>query len=307
MSGPGPASGGCRSVLSRGSDPSRPSLTGGDVPAFSHPMDYLELSPPPPLDRMVHRFWFLRTRVGAEPAVQTIVPDGRGEIVLHLGEPFAELDAAGQSRPQGRALVAGQLTGPFRLVPRPGADVIGIRLRTGAAHRLLPPQRELTGRVVPLTDVGRALEPCLLDAVRGETDPRGRAASLCAALARVLSSGAFGAVDAAVARLEPGQPTTISELARSVALTPRTLQRRFHAEVGLDPTLLRRILRFRAAFRLLERLPPGRWSRVASRAGYFDQAHLIRDFRRFAGAAPSVFFDAGPELARAFSAAEPAE
>jgi AraC-like DNA-binding protein len=270
-------------------------------------MDYLEISPPPPLDRVVHRFWFLHTGAGAEPGVQPIVPDGRCEIVLHLGEPFAELDAAGRSRPQGRALVAGQLTGPFRLASRPGADVIGIRLRTGAAHRLLPGQRELTGRVVPLADVGRALEPCLLDAVRGETDARRRAASLCAALARVFSSGSFGAVEAAVAQLEAGRPTTIGELARSVALTPRTLQRRFQAEVGLDPTLLRRILRFRAAFRLLEQLPPGRWTRVASRAGYFDQAHLIRDFRRFAGASPSAFFGAGPELARAFSAAEPAE
>jgi AraC-like DNA-binding protein len=235
----------------------------------------------------VHRFWFLRTGAGAESsAVQTIVPDGRCEIVLHLGEPFAELDGAGRASPQRRALVAGQLTAPFRLASRPGADVIGIRLRTGAAHRLVAPQRELTGRVVPLADV-----------VRG----------LGATLARALSPRPTGAVEAAVALLESGRPGTIGELARSVGLTPRTLQRRFRAEVGIDPTLLRRILRFRAAFRLLERLPPGRWSRVAPRAGYFDQAHLIRDFRRFAGAAPSVFFGGGPELARAFSAGEAAE
>ncbi|HEY9442989.1 MAG TPA: DUF6597 domain-containing transcriptional factor, partial [Gemmatimonadales bacterium] len=94
-------------------------------------MDYLELSPPPPLDRLVHRFWFLRTGAGAESSgMQTIVPDGRCEIVLHLGEPFAELDGAGRASPQRRALAAGQLTAPFRLAARPGADVIGIRLRT---------------------------------------------------------------------------------------------------------------------------------------------------------------------------------
>ena len=271
-------------------------------------MDYLELSPPPPLDRVVHRFWFLRTGAAAESSgMQTIVPDGRCEIVLHLGEPFAELDGAGRASPQRRALVAGQLTAPFRLASRPGADVIGIRLRTGAAHRLVAPQRELTGRVVPLADVVRGLEPRLLDAARTETDLRRRAASLGAALARALSPRPTGALEAAVALLESGRPGTIGELARSVGLTPRTLQRRFRAEVGIGPTLLRRILRFRAAFRLLERLPPGRWSRVAPRAGYFDQAHLIRDFRRFAGGAPSVFFGGGPELARAFSAGEAAE
>jgi transcriptional regulator GlxA family with amidase domain len=104
-----------------------------------------------------------------------------------------------------------------------------------------------------------------------------------------------------VARLESGPVRSVPALAGAVGLTPRTLQRSFLDEIGVDPTLLRRIFRFRTAFGLLGELPPGRWSRVAPRAGYFDQAHLIREFRRFAGAPPSVFFGAGPELARAFS------
>ncbi|HKU59671.1 MAG TPA: helix-turn-helix domain-containing protein [Gemmatimonadales bacterium] len=266
-------------------------------------MDYLELSPPPPLDRVVHRFWFLRTGDGPDASgTQTIVPDGRAEIVLHLGEPFAELDQAGRARPQQRALVAGQLTAPFRLRSCAGADVVGIRLRTGGAQRLLAlPQSELTGRVVPLADVMRGVEARLLDAVRGEFDLGRRAAMLGAALARTLDLRPDGPIEAAVARLETDRSCTVGDLARSVGLTPRSLQRRFQSEVGMDPTLFRRILRFRAAFGQLERLPPGRWSRVASRAGYFDQAHLIRDFRRFAGASPSAFFGADPELARAFS------
>jgi AraC-like DNA-binding protein len=218
------------------------------------------------------------------------------------------VDAAGRAIPQGRALVAGQLTAPYRLASRPEADVVGIRLRTGAARRLLAlPQAHLTGRIIPLVDAVRGLEPRLLDAVRGETDARGRAARLAAALGRLLSPWSAGPVEAAVTLLETGRPGTIGELARSVGLTPRTLQRRFQAEVGMDPMLLRRILRFRAAFGRLERLPPGRWSRVAPRVGYFDQAHLIREFRRFAGTPPSAFFGAGPELARAFSGGEPTE
>jgi AraC-like DNA-binding protein len=272
-------------------------------------MDYLEILPPPPLDRVVHRFWFLRTgEDAASSGIQTIVPDGRAEIVLHLGEPFAEVDPTGRALRQDRALVAGQLTAPYRLASCPGADVVGIRLRTGAAQRLLAlPQAHLTGRVVPLADAVRGLEPRLLDAVRGETDARRRATRLASALGHLLSHGSSGPVEAAVALLETGSPGPIGALARSVGLTPRTLQRRFQAEVGIDPMLLRRILRFRTAFRRLERLPPGRWGRVAPRVGYFDQAHLIREFRRFAGAPPSVFFGAGPELARAFSGGEPAE
>jgi AraC-like DNA-binding protein len=265
-------------------------------------MDYHELLPPPPLDRIVHRFWFLRGDGSGE--AQTIVPDGRVEIVLHLGEPFAQMDEAGLPRPQPRAIAAGQLTSPLRLLPRAGAEVVGIRLRTAAARRLLRvAQRELTGRIVPLGEVARLLEPRLLDAVRAAADSGTMIKRLGTALAHALDGARPDPIEAAVARLESGRARAAGELAVAVGLTPRTLQRRFMDEIGVDPTLLRRIIRFRAAFVLLEKLPPGRWGRVAPHAGYFDQAHLVREFRRFAGAPPSVFFGAGPELARAFSGA----
>ena len=249
--------------------------------------------------------WFLRGDEAGAP--QTIVPDGRVEIVLHLGEPFAEVDETGRAVPQPRALAAGQLTSPLRLLPRPGAEVVGIRLRTAAARRLLRvPQRELTGRIVPLGDVVRRIEPRLLDAARA-ADLRTRIERLAGALIDLLDDRRSSAIDAAVARMESGRTQTVPELAASVGLTPRTLQRRFLDDVGMDPTLLRRIFRFRTAFGLLESLPPGRWSRVAPRAGYFDQAHLIREFRRFAGSPPSVFFGTGPELARAFNGSSATE
>jgi transcriptional regulator GlxA family with amidase domain len=69
--------------------------------------------------------------------------------------------------------------------------------------------------------------------------------------------------------------------------------------------VMRRVLRFRRAFRMLDQAPPGTWAQVAAHAGYFDQAHLIRDFRQFAGAAPSEFFGTEPELARAILAGDP--
>lgn len=76
------------------------------------------------------------------------------------------------------------------------------------------------------------------------------------------------------------------------------------AETGLAPKLLMRVLRFRRAFRLLDRSAAGGWGRVAVSAGYFDQAHLIREFREFAGAAPSVFWESDPELSRALLGGE---
>ena len=263
-------------------------------------MEYVELPPPPPLDRLVHRFWFLRGAPDRPDAVETIVPDGRPEIVLHLGEPFAQADGRTR-RVQAPVLAAGQLTGPLRLHPRDGADVVGIRLRPGGAAALLGlPQQELTGRVVPLAEVAPRLASALLDAVARVSGRRARAAALVHALARGVIREPGGPVAAAVARLEADPALPIGRLASTLGLTPRTLQRRFLDEVGVGPRMLRRILRFRVAFGLLDRSPPGRWAAAPARAGYFDQAHLIREFRRFAGAAPTAFFRTAPDLARAF-------
>ena len=91
----------------------------------------------------------------------------------------------------------------------------------------------------------------------------------------------------------------LRELAGKLGVTLRTLERRVTADTGLGPKPLQRVLRFRSALRLLERTPRGQWSGAAIRAGYYDQAHMIREFRSFAGMPPSEYFGAEVPLSRA--------
>jgi AraC-like DNA-binding protein len=79
----------------------------------------------------------------------------------------------------------------------------------------------------------------------------------------------------------------VRELAANAGMSVRQFERRFITEVGVTPKLYARILRFRHA---LDRKPShGAWAGIAQDAGYFDQAHLIRDFRDFAGAPPARY------------------
>ena len=64
---------------------------------------------------------------------------------------------------------------------------------------------------------------------------------------------------------------------------------RFHADIGLPPKTVARLLRFRRAVDRCAAAPSSRWSDIALDAGYLDQAHLIRDFRQFAGMTPVEF------------------
>lgn len=60
---------------------------------------------------------------------------------------------------------------------------------------------------------------------------------------------------------------------------------RFRAHVGLPPKTVARIMRFERAVRLLERETYG-LADLAFACGYYDQAHMNRDFREFADASP---------------------
>jgi AraC-like DNA-binding protein len=63
--------------------------------------------------------------------------------------------------------------------------------------------------------------------------------------------------------------------------------------------MLADILRFRRVFDAIERDSARPWTDAALAAGYFDQSHLVRDFRRFVGCTPTEFAAARPGLASA--------
>lgn len=261
-------------------------------------MKYLELPAPPPLDTIVHCFWFLR---GAEAAgePQVVVTDGRLEIILHRGDPFERRGGDGTWHPQALTLVSGQLGAPLTLRATGLTDLVGIRFRTAAASAILRfPLARLADRVEPLGDLMPRLAEALRVAGAGSCQP----SELVALLSAVLLKHAVHAPDAlaaaAVQRLDqPGVPG-VEQLAKDLGVSARSLERRVLAATGAPPVRLRRVLRFRRAFRLIDQAPSGTGARIAAQAGYYDQAHMLRDFHQFAGAPPSAFFREDPALAR---------
>ena len=83
------------------------------------------------------------------------------------------------------------------------------------------------------------------------------------------------------------------ELARRVGWSPRYLQRRLLTETGLTPKAAARVTRFDRARRALQRHAAGvngcTLASLAAGCGYYDQAHLAREFRELAGCPPSVW------------------
>lgn len=86
----------------------------------------------------------------------------------------------------------------------------------------------------------------------------------------------------------------ISNLANIANMSVRSFERRFIRQTGTPPKLLCSIARFNHAFSLKLGNPGESWTTIAALSGYFDQMHLIREFKRFAGNPPSAFIKDTP-------------
>jgi AraC-like DNA-binding protein len=79
----------------------------------------------------------------------------------------------------------------------------------------------------------------------------------------------------------------IDQLASLACLSTRQFERQFWQRIGLPPKYFSRLVRFSQAWMIKEQQPDISWIKIAHECGYFDQMHLIRDFKEFAGVNPS--------------------
>jgi AraC-like DNA-binding protein len=161
-------------------------------------------------------------------------------------------------------------------------DGVEIRLTPPAARRLLDlPLGELTNEVVEVEDVHA-------ERLNELPDWPARFAALDAALARRLADAPpiKPELEHAWRRLATSHGSArVADLAQETGYSRRHLTARFREELGLPPKALARVLRFEQARRALEAGEP--LADVAYATGYYDQAHLNRDFRDLAGITPT--------------------
>lgn len=266
-------------------------------------MLYLERPPPPALAPFVRCLWLYESAAAdaVAPSSQRIVPDGHPELILHHGDRIAELGPDGRARLQPRLILAGQISRPLQLLTPARSGVIGVRFHAGGARALVgaPMSNATDLRLDLAAEWGRDADD-LIDAVQNAHNAEHRLALVAQSLAERLQRSAWQPdplVTRGVGAMRQATPgLTIEQLAQAGGVSPRQLERRFLREVGVSPRLLASILRFRRLFDVLEHSPGG-WAGAAVAAGYFDQAHMIRDFKRFAGQPPQAFCRSAAGLA----------
>ena len=204
--------------------------------------------------------------VGA-PVEHRVVPAGCADILFTSEGGTARLEAVGPMTVyRDHVLARGTLVG-VRFHPGMWRG----HLRAGGA--------ELTDRVVGLEELWNGRARALLDRM-GEARDAGQRIAL---LAKELKN--HTGTNACATLIRRCGAVSVEELARESGWSARQLRRLFLQETGLTPKLLGRVLRFRRALGAMEQRRRA-FADLALECGYYDQAHLIHDFRRFAGRTP---------------------
>ncbi len=83
--------------------------------------------------------------------------------------------------------------------------------------------------------------------------------------------------------------TRVDHIVEQFAVNKRTLQRLFQQYVGVSPKWFIQRYRLHEVAEQLHRRLPIDWAQLALDLGYFDQAHLIKDFKMLVGKTPTEY------------------
>ena len=265
-------------------------------------MQYSEFHPDSPLNRFVECLWTLSSPDPVNEAqVERILPDGCVELILNFGSCVTQHTDSNTST-QPRNFLVGQMTGPTFISPAGDVDLLGVRFHPGGAFPFFRiPLSEMTDQVVELGCLSSVLETQLLSVCHGAVTSVARVAAVAASLTKRLPTiHDVNLMDMAEIVVSSRGLRSVDQLAQDAGISCRQLERRFLQGVGLGPKLLSRILRFQQVFRAVERADNS-WAAVALECGYYDQAHLIRDFNKFARQTPGVLFAERNHLTESFT------
>lgn len=220
----------------------------------------------------------MASSVADEPFAIDWLPNGRTSLVVRVSE--AGLGDAYVVGPRTRAKFK-RASGFLR------ATVI--QFKPGWSPSLFGvPANSLTDQLVMLEDLwGASSRDITAELVAARSVPAVLdRLSLAVAARTPFESASAHLARRAIRRFEATE-TRVQVVAQQLGVTARHLRRAFVESVGVGPKEFARGVRLHRAIRESARCKD--WGQIARSTGYYDQAHLIGDFRDLVGLTPSAY------------------
>jgi AraC-like DNA-binding protein len=251
---------------------------------------YALRAPAPALQPFIEHYWFVTHAAGVPVDLRVeVFVDARADLIFNFGAPYWREVIGGETVEHARSNLDAQRLWPIRIVQRGQVRITGVRFRLGGLGPFArAPLAAWTNRTpVPALVLGEEAT-ALEEALGREDDLDAQARRLDAFFgARLPAGGAFPQFTRALRLLvDSGGGASVKAIAEAARASRRHIDRLFARYLGIPPKTVGRVLRFQGALRALMSEPAGPLADVAAAAGYFDQAHFIKDFKRMSGGVP---------------------
>jgi AraC-like DNA-binding protein len=213
----------------------------------------------------------------------------------HVAIPRPEIDVVVRFGPAARGGIDAHAFGArervHRKIPRGVLRTLSARLRLGAPEAVLGvPASRVARRIVALEDLwGETATRRLYERLVEARDAQQAVRVFEGAIADRLALGTRRPSPIAIHAANKLASSHVNVVAGELGVSDRHLRRVFRESVGIGPKAYAKLARFRRALRAAREQDEAGWAHVATVAGYYDQAHLIAEFRAIADATPRAF------------------
>jgi AraC-like DNA-binding protein len=237
----------------------------------------------------IEHYWFVSSVEGPVDLRVDVFVDARADLVLNFGAPYTRQVLGGEAVEHGSPNLDAQRLVPIRIVQRGLVRIAGVRFRLGGLAPFTRVElRAFTGHTPRPSAVFGEHADALEHAIGSSHDPSAQAELFDRFFrAQLVLDAAHTRFALALDHLTRSDGNaTVEELSSITGVTSRQIDRLFARRIGIAPKTTGRVLRFQRALRALMRDPGRALAEIAADAGYFDQAHFVKDFRRMTGGVP---------------------
>ncbi len=230
----------------------------------------------------------------ADPLVTRMIPGGPESISFNFGDPWKVRNGLGAAKVLGSSWVMGTTTRLGIVEFGRRTEALGVLFRPGQAHAFFRSSADsLTDEIFALDELwgpmARALEARLAELPTEAGKIRVLEKEL---LRRLRGTRCIGTSLQPITDLiehERGG-VSVAWLSQVSGVSRQHLARKFRQQIGVTPKQFCRFARFYALMGHVYVNSQMDWAAAATELGYYDQAHLIAEFKEFTGLTPSQFF-----------------
>jgi len=249
---------------------------------------YVLRPPAEALRPYIEHYWFVSQAPGEVVDLRVdVFVDARADLLFNFDAPYRREVIGGTTVELAESNLDAQRLAPIRIIQRGSVSIAGVRFHLGG---LAPFAREPLAAFTDLTPApATVLGPQVLAleaALRADPDPDAAAALLDAFFLDRFTAPPTAFAHALDTLRSTGGRASVADLSAAAGVSQRQVERLFARHLGIPPKTVGRIVRFQGALRSLMADPGCPLGELAAGAGYYDQAHFIRDFRLFSGGVP---------------------